>query len=281
MKLISVAAIVLFISAPSYGGPTERVIMAAMKLSEKDSYSWTSTVEDDAGSYDITGKTQGGGYTWVRLPMVKSIAQRLGREADNDIEAFFKGTTAFVLRTERGWQLLRELPKKRRDFYDDIDIWPAPMPPVGRGPSAIAATDPFGLPPIVLHRAPDPDEDRRPYSNAQCALSLPHQELAVIVSSHTDLRIEGDIVTGVLSDLGAQLLLVRDGQEQINPLLAAGTFKLQIVDGMVTKYFVRLEGIMQVDRKKVHVRQTSSTVIKDIGTTSFVVPDEVRKKLEP
>src|SRR5262249_32146242 len=77
-------------------GPTDRVILAAMKLSEQPNYTWISTISDDARTYDIEGKTDGRGYTWMRLPMVKAIAQRLGREAESDQEAFFRGSANYV-----------------------------------------------------------------------------------------------------------------------------------------------------------------------------------------
>jgi hypothetical protein len=58
-------------------------------------------------------------------------------------------------------------------------------------------------------------------------------------------------------DLGAQLLLVRDGQDHIKPLCAAGLFKLVIKNGIVTRYTLRLEGILLVDRK-IHVHRESA-----------------------
>lgn len=122
---------------------------------------------------------------------------------------------------------------------------------------------------------------RRGYSNAQFALSRPHEELAVIVSSHTELKVEGDRATGTLSDLGAQLLLVHAGQDGIEPVAAAGEFdELIIRGGIVTRYRLRLEGILLVGRKRIIVRQASDTVIKQVGSTSFEVPEEVRQKLE-
>lgn len=90
----------------------------------------------------------------------------------------------------------------------------------------------------------------------------------------------GDVVTGTLSGLGAQLLLVHDGQEHIQPLAAAGVFKLFIQGGIVTRYLLRLEGILLVDRKRVTVRQASSTSIRGIGATVVEIPDEARRKLD-
>jgi hypothetical protein len=222
----------------------------------------------------------------MRLPMVKSIAQRLGRDADTEIEVVFRGSSACVLRTNRGWQTLKELPKRAPDWNDEIEYWPTPIAPApggywGRG-ALMPNNDPFDPFPMALQTVPFPpaEEDKRPYSNAQFALSHPHDELALIVSSYLDLKVEGDVVTGTLSDLGAQLLLVREGQNQINPVVATGMFKLLLKGGLVVKYYLKLEGILLIDRKKIHVHQSSSTTLTDIGTTSFEVPDEVQRKLE-
>jgi hypothetical protein len=108
-----VAASVVHASSP------ERAIVAAMKVSDLPNYSWTSTVSDDARAYDIEGKTVKGGYTWVRLPMVKSIAERLGRGAETELEAVFLGCNRSVILTGQGWKTLRELPKRSRSRHDD------------------------------------------------------------------------------------------------------------------------------------------------------------------
>lgn len=236
--------------------PADRMALAAMRLAEQPNYTWTSVVTDDAQSYAIEGKTRDG-YTWLRLPMVPTLARRLGRDADVEIEAFFRGGDNAVIRTERGWHTLNELPKRAHDWRHG-----SPSRGARYGGSSFS------------------EENSRPYSNAQFGLARPHDELAVIVSSYVDLKASGDLVAGTLTDLGAQLLLVRDGQDHIEPLCAAGTFTLLIKNGVVVRYLLRLEGILLVERRKVHVRQASSTTIGEIGTTRFSVPDEAARKLE-
>ena len=85
-------------------------------------------------------------------------------------------------------------------------------------------------------------EGPQAYSNLQLAISHPHEDLAVIVSGHTSLKVEGDTATGTLTELAAQLLLVHDGQNEISPARAEGTFRLWINGGMVTKYQVQQIG---------------------------------------
>lgn len=268
------------------GGPVETAIVAAMRLSEQPSYSWRSTVSDDARVYDLEGKKDRSGYTWMRLPMVKEFARRLGRDAGTELEAVFRSSTAYVVRTERGWQTIHELPRRTWDWSNDYDPWASPgVTRANLGAAALAGLDPWGhasFPPMVLAPAlPADEEQERPYCNAQFGLSEPHAELAVIVGSFTAMSVEGHVASGTLSDLGAQLLLVREAQDHVQPLVAAGVFKLYLQGGLVTRYDLRLEGILHVDRRRVHVRQQSSTRISRIGATTVEVPDEARRKLEP
>jgi hypothetical protein len=279
MKLLIVFAVGCAGLSPCCAGPVEGAIVAAMKLSERPNYSWSSTTTDDVRTYDIEGRTAGG-LSWVRLPMVKSIAQRLGREAEPEVETYFCGPLRCVVRTSGGWALLAELPR-RSDWNEDIDSWGGANNRAYASAVALSGLDPWAIPPPPVQLPPARSGETSRYSNAQFALSLPHDELAVIVSSHDGFNVTGDVVTGTLTDLGAQLLLVREGQDQIAPVAAAGTFKLQLSRGMVTRYTVQLEGILVVDRKKVRVHQTSITSISRVGSTVLDVPEEVRRKLGP
>jgi hypothetical protein len=252
-----------------------------MRLSEEPNYSWICNVIDDAQTYDIEGKTQRG-YTWQRQPMPKGIARRLGRSAGRDLEAIFSAPLRYVIRTESGWKNLEELPRQHSDWNDDQ--WYYIAVPVIRTPSMpadAADIDPFGLPPAVyIPVLSDEDEDdSKVYSNAQFALALPRDELAIIVSSHVDFQVDGNIATGTLTDLGAQLLLVHDGHEYIKPVAAGGRFKLWLNGECVERYLVELAGIVVVDRKAIYVRQKEMTVIKDVGCTTFEVPSEARRRL--
>lgn len=261
----------------------EQAIIAAMRLSEVPSYSWRCSVIDDAQAYEIEGKKRADGCTWQRQPMPKIIAQRLGRGASDLLDAVFKDTYTYVIATEDGWKTLRELPKLHDNWVEDE--WIHASFPIGRTadmPADAAELDPFGLPPgiylPVVRNNAEVDEHRA-YSNAQFALALPEQELAIIVSCHTAMNVEGDVASGILNNIGSQLLLVHDGHEYIKPVVAAGRFKLWLHDGAVTKYVIELAGIVLVDRKTVYVRQKATTVLKDIGATAFDLPLEAQRRL--
>lgn len=282
MKALLPAAVAFFATLVCRGASADEAIVSAMKLSEQPNYSWSATVADDVRTYDVAGKTIRGAGTWLRLPMVKSIAERLGRDAGTDIEAIFKRSDVFVIHTPEGWKTLPELPRRHPDFGDS-DVWVLNFPGTSGGlPSGLGSLrDPFddtGMWASLLHRVPA-GETERGYSNAQFALSRPHEDLAVIVSSHTEMKVEGDHVSGSLSDIGAQLLLVHAGQDHIEPLAAEGMFELIIRDGLVRRYRLRLEGILLIGKKRILVRQTSETVITNVGATRFELPEEARRKL--
>jgi hypothetical protein len=261
----------------------EEAIIAAMSLSHESNYSWHCSVVDDARSYAIEGKLCDG-YTWQRQPMPKTIARRLGRGAGDLLEAVFKDTYTYVIATESGWKNLSELPKRHDDWQDGE--WIYVSAPVWRSPDMPAdesGFDPFGLPraiylPVIRH---DEDASDLPYSNAQFALAQPHQELAIVVSCHTGFTIEGDVASGTLNDIGAQLLLVHDGHEYIKPVLATGRFKLWLRGDSVAKYVIELAGILVVERKPVYVRQKSTTVLTNVGTTLFTLPSDASQRLAP
>ena len=264
-----------------YGGPAETAIVAAMKLSEQPNYSWVASVVDDARSYDIVGKTVKGGYTLATMPMIASVRRRLGRSVtDTQIETIFKGNVDCVILTDQGWRKPTELSSPATpDSESDTGVSPgtqggARRPPGMGGPGGNRRRGAKNRP---------GDSEPSAYSNLQLALSRPHEELGVIVASNTEWRVEGDTVTGSLTETGAMLLLVRDGQEEISPVRASATFKLWIQNGAVIKYEVKAEGVLSVSgsfgKREIQVHQTTTTVVKDIGTTRFDVPEEARRKL--
>lgn len=267
MKPRPLGWLALLVGTGLHAGPVEEAIVAAMALSAQPSYGWTATVTDDARSYEIHGQTVAAGFTHVRMPVINSVRRRLGRSlTDTQVEVIFRGNVRCVLATDDGWKTVEELPREA-----DTD----PVPP-GIMPHRSIAARP--LPPRSRLTRP------QPYSNLQLAISHPHEELAVIVTSHETWEVADGVATGTLNDLGAQLLLVRDGQEAITPLRARGTFKLWLHAGRVTRYQVKLEGVLRVEtshgRRDLRVRQETDTTLKNIGTTRFEVPDEARLKLE-
>jgi hypothetical protein len=283
MKRMLIASLLALPFPPTaLANTADSALLAAMALSDQPNYSWASVIDDDADSYEIVGQTSRDGFTRVTLPVASSVRRQLGPQfATTRIEAVFKGNVRCVLLTDDGWKTLDELPGSR-GFNPELDQPPGAnlMPRLGTARPA-PVRSPAGR--VIPHRTTRIRETERPYSNVQLAVSHPHEDLAVIVSSHTDWQVTGNVVTGTLNDLGAALLLVNDGQTGITPLQATGNFKLWIRDGGIVRYHLRLQGILSVDtpmgRRRVEVNQTSNTVVSNIGSTTVEVPTEVKRKL--
>jgi hypothetical protein len=247
----------LLAPALAVAGPTEDVIVAATQLAEKSSYSWTTTVEDNASTYIKSGSTVRGDLTWVRLPMMDDLRERFGRDAETDIEAYFKNGQRFVVRVGDRWMTDAEVVRASRRFKSP--------PRYVHGSNGQPYRELFAEPP--------------PYSNAQLAASAPHEELATIVSNFGHLSVQGDVVTGTIRPIGAALLLIPSDDPQLVPLAAGGVFKLWIGDGIVVRYQLALQAMLQIGKRKVHVLQRSDTRITHVDATSLNVPLEVREKL--
>jgi hypothetical protein len=283
-RLRSVCLLFCSMACPAPAGPREDVIVAAMRLTEQANYTWVATVADDARTYDINGRTSREGYARVRMPAVNSLRRRLGRSVtDTDIEFIFRGNVDCVILTEQGWKKPQELavPPSETEYEKIVSPTGALGVPGSRSISGgiLKGT-------VIRPVGPPPDDEhdpKRSYSNLQLGLSLPHEELGIIVSSHASLAVNESVASGTLTELGAQLLLVRDGQKELTPLRGAGTFKLWLRNGGVEKYQVRLEGIVQVDtpsgRRQLAVTQTTETIVKNVGTTQVEVPEEAIRKL--
>lgn len=256
-------------------GPTDVAIVAAMKIPDARSYSWSTTVEDDARTYEISGQTDRSGFAVVTMPMISSVRRRVTRgtsSSANQVEAVFQGADRCVIQTDDGWKTPAELATQPR-----VDQRPAGPPGGGIYPGG-------GFPggPGRRNRK-DSGATPPPYSNLQLNLGLPHEEIGIIVGSHTEIATDGDVVTGTLSGTGAKLLLVHPGQNELTPLKAAGTFRLWVRDGALVKYELKLTGTLAVEtpnaRREVEVHQKSTTELKAVGTTTFVVPEDARKRL--
>jgi hypothetical protein len=259
--------------------PIDDAIVAAMKLSEAPNYSWSCAIVDDAKSYDIDGKWADG-FAWQRQPMPKTVGERIGRDAGYDLEAIFHGPLEYVVRTGQGWRTLAELPK-RDPFCEENNNWIYTSAPLLRTADMPADVNDlsFGLPPAIWVPIVRDRDDTHVYSNAQFALALPHRELAIVVSSYDAFKVDGNTATGSLTDVGAQLLLVHQGHEYIRPVVAGGRFKLWFTNGLVTKYTIDLAGVVVFEEKPIYVRQTATTVVKDVGTTGFYIPPDALHRL--
>lgn len=274
MKRSSLACLVFWLGGAALrAGPTEDAVIAIMRLGDQSGYTWVATVSDDARTYDIDGKTDRDGYSRVTMPVINAVRRKLGRDVtDNRVEAIFLGATVCVLHTPLGWYRPENLPDAQ--ILADSERFGATGAITVGGKGAISF--PGGVP-------NGKQKEPRAYSNLQLALSPPHEELSVIVSSHRDFKVEGDIVTGTFTETGASLLLVRAGQPHLTPLKAGGEFKVWLRGGLPIRYQTDLRGTLGVASDKGHVQvavqQRTHAVISHIGATVVDVPDQARQAL--
>lgn len=270
----------LLCTAALHAGPTDLAVVAAMKLPEAQSYSWTTSVEDDARTYQISGQTDKSDFSVATMPLANTTRRRVIRgnsNTANEADVVFKGAEKCVVQTDTGWKTPAEIAEQARIDGREKDSGGSGGYPDGDYPGRY----PAGGLPGGGERAGTPP----PYSNLQINLSRPAEEIGLIVGGYTEIKMDGDAVTGALSEISAKLLLVHPGQNQLTPIKANGTFRFWTRDGMLSKYELNLEGTITVEttggsKRDVIVHQKSTTEIRAVNTTKLEVPDEARKKLE-
>lgn len=259
--------------------------MAAMKLPEAPNYSWQTEVVDDARTYEIIGATdRASDCSLVTMPLVNAVSRRFARgggASANIATVIFKGAEQYVIQADEGWRKADEVAVAEDRGVRSRGGYGGP----GGAGGFPGMGGPRGRTGRTGGRASGGAEAGPPaaYSNLQSTLSRPHEEIAVIVAGAGDMKADGEVITGTLSETAAALLLVHDGQKQITPQQAGGTFRLWVRDGVLTKYEATLEGKLSVEtsagRREVVVHQKSTTTLTKIGATVVDVPPEARRKL--
>jgi hypothetical protein len=105
-----------------------------------------------------------------------------------------------------------------------------------------------------------------------------------IASKTKELKKEGDVYSGDLSEEGAKSLLMfrggrAGGQNAPVPSKAAGTVKFWVKDGKLAKYEYKVSGTVNFNGEDRDIDRTTTVEIKDIGSTKVEVPEEAKKKL--
>jgi hypothetical protein len=111
----------------------------------------------------------------------------------------------------------------------------------------------------------------------------PAAQVLDIVNSVKELKKEGDAYSGDLTEEGAKTLMSfrgrRAGGEGPQVKDAKGNAKFWVKDGVLSKYQYKVTGAMNFNGNDVDVDRTTTTEIKDVGTTKVVVPEAAKKKL--
>lgn len=100
-----------------------------------------------------------------------------------------------------------------------------------------------------------------------------------------DLKQEGDLYSGDLTEEGAKSLLTFGGRRRgggNGPEIsgAKGSVKFWVKDGLLTKYQTNVKGTVSFNGNDRDVDRTTTVEIKDVGSTKLNIPEEAQKKLE-
>lgn len=110
----------------------------------------------------------------------------------------------------------------------------------------------------------------------------PAAQAAELVSGAKELKKDGDACSSDLSEDAAKPLLTfgRRSGADVTVSNAKGSVKFWIKDGLLSKYEFKVSGKVTFNDNEREVDRTTTTEIKDVGSTKMEVPDEAKKKLE-
>jgi hypothetical protein len=268
---------------------TDSAIVAAMKLSSSPNYSWTTTTDQGSHSTEIQGKTNDSGYSLVTFKGYTSSGSSSGGRSTSgsgsggETNAVFLGDSKYVVQTDDGWTSPGSLPAVSA---------PSGNGSRGTGGGGLSGTG-GGMPGLNIggtgrrggnrgsRNSGNQDSGTGVSSRLPAGINLPHEELAIIVANYTDLHFDGDVVSGTLTQTGADLLLVPPGSSDTPPEGSSGTFRLWIKDGAVTKYELKFSAKTGPGGRAVKggFSETITVELKDVGSTTFDVPEAAKQRL--
>jgi hypothetical protein len=111
----------------------------------------------------------------------------------------------------------------------------------------------------------------------------PAAQIQDLVTKTKELTKTDDAYSGDLTTEAAKSLLTfggrRGGGNGPTITNAKGSVKFWVTDGLITKFQTTVQGTITINDEDRDVNRTTTTEIKDIGTTKVEPPDEAKKKL--
>jgi hypothetical protein len=260
-------------------------IVAAMKLSTATSYSWTATISQNSHPLEIRGKTSAAGYSL--LTFVGSSAgggASAAKSGSSGVNTVFLGDDKYVVESNGTWVIPSDVSSPPAQAETSNRNAGGTAGSSGaRGKRGRGASGGTGAP--AQRRGSgggEPDSSSatvRP--KLPSGVNLPHEELAIVAANHADMHVEDGVVNGKLTEWGADLLLQPPGWMQAPPDKAAGTFRLWIKDGAVTKYELKLTAETGPGGASIKggLAETITVEVTDVGTTKVDVPPAAKLKL--
>jgi hypothetical protein len=112
-------------------------------------------------------------------------------------------------------------------------------------------------------------------------LRTPAEQAVEIAAGAKELKKDGDAIAGDLTEEAAKNLMRfrRGGGDGPTISNAKGSAKFWVKDGVLTKYEFKVSGKMDFNGNEIDLDRTTTTEIKDVGTTKIEVPEGAKKKL--
>jgi hypothetical protein len=244
MKNLIVPCLAVFSAAICYAAPADDVRAAVKKLADAPNYSWSTTVQNAGGA---GGGGRGGGFGGGPQ---SGVAEKDGfavitRETQNGpSQTVRKGEKVVLQNQENQWVT----PEEFMAAFGGGG---------GRGGGAGGAL--FGG-------------------------TLPADDLNALAAAATDLTAADGVISGKLNaEATAQRLAFgrggRGGGGGQPPANAAGTVKFWVKDGAISKYEVNVKGTVTGRGGEVQVDRTTTTEIKNVGSSKAAVPPDALKKI--
>jgi hypothetical protein len=114
-------------------------------------------------------------------------------------------------------------------------------------------------------------------------LQTPAQQATEMVAGIKELKKEGEVIAGDLTEEAAKSLMRwrRGGGGGEGPAIsgAKGSAKFWTKDGVLTKFEFKVSGKMDWNGNEMDMDRTTTVEIKDVGTTKIELPEAAKKKL--
>lgn len=112
-------------------------------------------------------------------------------------------------------------------------------------------------------------------------VKAPAKEAATLAAAAKELKKDGEVISGDLTEEGAKAAQAMPGMGGEAPAItgASGSVKFWLKDGALVKYQLKYKGTMSMGGNDMPMDRDTTVEIKDVGTTKLEVPEDVKKKL--
>ena len=287
-RRISLLFPILLVGAAAFvrADQTDDAIVAAMKLSTATGYSWTATINQNSHPLEIHGKTSTDGYSLLTFVGYSAGggAATANSGTGGGVNTVFLGDNKYVVESHGNWVTPSDVSSLPAQSAAGNRTAAGPSGSTGtRGRRSRGVTGGAGSSGQRRQSGgeePDPSA-AKVTPKLPAAVNLPHEELAIVAANYTEMHVEDAVVSGKLTEWGADLLLLPPGWTQAPPDKAAGTFRLWIKDGTVIKYELKLTAETGPGGTSIKggLSETITVELTDIGTTRVDVPAAAKLKL--